>query len=55
MGVIANAEGEFVTVPLEEAGEFNLMQDVFYIGTQMNLTTLDEVRERAALPVKETV
>jgi nicotinamide phosphoribosyltransferase len=55
LGVIANAEGEFVTVPLEEAGELNIMQDVFYLGTQMNLTTLDEVRERAALTVKETV
>ncbi|MCV0439863.1 MAG: nicotinate phosphoribosyltransferase [Hydrogenophaga sp.] len=55
LGVMPDVDGELITVSEEEAGEFNLLRDVFYNGIRMNLMTLEEVRSNAALPQAETV
>lgn len=55
LGVMPNVDGEFVTVSEAEAGQLNMLRDVFYSGLRMNLMTLEEVRSNAALPQTETV
>ena len=49
LGVIRNDEGVIETVPESEAGELNMLRDVFYHGTQMNIMNISEVRANAAL------
>ena len=55
LGVMPNMDGELITVSEAEAGQLNMLRDVFYSGLRMNLMTLEEVRSNAALPQTESV
>jgi nicotinamide phosphoribosyltransferase len=55
LAVVPCVEKEFVTVSEAEGAELCLMHTVFETGERQNLTTLNEVRERAALRVNASV